>query len=217
MNIYLQCVTQITHLQFYAYICHRPNIPIKIDSHTSNKYLYINYHIMNICTFFQVPITGSHGLLIFDIDETLLTYPEITNEWWKKTFMEFYNTNGNNYDEADKQSLIKWITHTDTHAPQYTDKDGLFDLLKRAAKYKIICVSARSEEAREKTINNLSALNIPIHELYLVGDEHKSVIIKKLTENEKYDDIIFIDDLESNITDVATNIPCVTCYQFCGY
>lgn len=115
----------------------------------------------SITSFTSVKIDHNHCLLIFDIDETILQYPLITEQWWKETF-EYYYSQHKDYDLADQQCTEDWKAHIISELPSHTDREGFFHLLQKAKAFncKIIFVTARDPSLEAVTYDHLDHVGI---------------------------------------------------------
>jgi len=169
----------------------------------------------NIHTFDEIEIT-SKCTLVLDFDETIAKYDNISKQWWKERF-DFYYSIYADYDTADRMALEDWKKHIHIVNPSHTDKNGIFNLIKSATKYKCrtLCLTARSSILKEITIKHLEYLGIIIDEIHFSENMGKGHYLNGIINNE--DDVIFVDDSETNILDVLKNVTIarsVSCYQF---
>jgi hypothetical protein len=164
-------------------------------------------NIYNISNYDEI-IIEEKSLVILDIDETIFKFKNIDCQWWKDN-IENYEKLGYNNNEANNLIYDVWTTYIQENDPILLDKDKLLDLFDRIEKSNshLIMLSARTENIREITHNNLLKCNIKIDDSKLYFSKEKGYMINKLLE--KYDDyknIIFVDDLEKNILDVKNKL-----------
>jgi len=157
----------------------------------------INVH--KITNYDQI-IISQKSLVILDIDETILKFEGIDYKWWENEKKE--NSQENVYN--------KWIKYVTNNDPILLDQYQLFQLIKTIedTNSKLIIVTARLEKNRELTIQHLEKCQIKIDSNYIYFTKQKGAIINNLITNEyvNYDNIIFVDDLESNIIDVSFSL-----------
>lgn len=163
-----------------------------------------------------------NSLLVLDIDETILTYSGICNQWWKDHFNKYY-TKHNDYDRAEKESNADWKEYISTRYPLHTDKEGFFDLMERAKSLncKTIFVTARDADLEQLTHKHLQYLGIDLvvslADVYFTSGNNKGITIEKVIANNTYNEIIFVDDKSFNLKDVKEYFKdMVVCYKFDG-
>ncbi len=160
--------------------------------------------IIPITSFNQIELI-SKSLLVFDIDETILSFEDIDEGWWKKTFSKYYNQT-QDYDLADELSLKEWISYIEKAKPQLLDEVNFINLLNSARELEceIIMLTARRKFLFDVTISHLTHCNIDIdsESIYFnkdKGQELYDIVTKKYPT---VTNIIFIDDVMSNLEDV---------------
>ena len=145
-------------------------------------------------------------LLVFDIDETILTYKNINNEWWKNK-LEYYYKLTNNYELSEDFVMKDWIIHIHETEPQHTEINSFNELLnfiniinKNNNIIDIKFLTARDDVLKNITIKHLQKFlpqkNINIS---FTNGTNKSAYLQNITN---YDNIIFVDDLITNLQDV---------------
>lgn len=170
-----------------------------------------------INSFYKVPIEPN-SLIVIDIDETILKYDGICRRWWKERY-DYHFCIYKNHDVADKMCENEWKNHIKVNFPSHTDREGFFDLIERAKKLncKVILVTARDLQIKDITHEHLNYLDITGIEVYFSAGGNKAHVIENTIKenNEKYNDIIFIDDMDHNLRDVNEYFEdLVTCYKF---
>ena len=158
----------------------------------------INIH--QIINYDQITILHK-SLVILDIDETILKFDGINDEWWE---------NEKKQENLQQDIYNKWIDYVTNNDPILLDQELLFKLIKiiEDTNSKLIIVTARLEENRKLTIQHLEKCQIKINSRDIYFTKQKGEIINKLLTNKYFDynNIIFIDDLESNIIDVSNSL-----------
>lgn len=160
--------------------------------------------IIHISSFNQVELIP-RSLLVFDIDETILSFEDIDEGWWKKKFSKHYNQT-QDYDLADELSLKEWITYIENIKPQLLDQINFIKLLNLAKETncEIIILTARKKFLFDATISHLTHCNINIDCESIYFNENKGEELYNIV-TQKYPtikNIIFIDDLISNLVNV---------------
>lgn len=160
--------------------------------------------IIPINSFNQVQLVPN-SLIVFDIDETVISFEDINEGWWKKTFSKYYGQT-NDYDLADELSLNEWVTHIKNSKPQLLDEVNFINLIKQAKELncEIIMLTSRRKFLFDVTIAHIAHCNIDIDSDSIYFNENKGKELYDIVTSkyQKYDNIIFIDDVESNLEDV---------------
>lgn len=176
--------------------------------------------ISEITSFSQV-VLAEKSILIFDIDETVLKYDQINQSWWNTKIKHFYEI----YEDqhvANQKAHDLWITHVDITLPEYTDKNGFFDLVNKAHKINIpiIFITARPQYLDELTIRHLNHLNINVGDVYYTNRSNKGIAMENIIEINypNINEIIFIEDSQHNIHDVINHMSgknrTIHCYKY---
>ncbi len=169
------------------------------------------YNINLINDYSKINIIPN-SLVVFDIDETVIKFPELGKDWWKNKLAHYYAIY-NDYDKADISALEDWIEHVKINKPQMINKDSFIEFFDSALdnNCKIIFLTARNVKLRDLTYQHLIHLDIinhnKIHDIYF--NENKGEELKKILQKEEYSEIkeiIFIDDLEENLKDIYNNL-----------
>ncbi len=164
-------------------------------------------NIININTFDEI-IIKLKTLIICDIDETILKFDNINENWWKETFNNYY-LKSKNYDYAEAKTLESWTHYIKTNKPKATDYKGLSNLFDKIAQTesKLIFVTARENNLANITKNHFDCINISNfdYSIYHIGGIPKGEFIKSNIQTDTFAQIIFIDDLISNLESVYEN------------
>lgn len=169
-----------------------------------------------IHTFYSVDIS-QNSLVLCDIDDTVLVFPKYSDTFYKEAY-DYYTSIG--YNENLTKKLIKndWELYSSFKKPSITDKDGFFNLLDKIekTKSKLCFVTARSNSSEQKTINELTHVNIDCNKMpiYYTNATMKGNYIKQNINLLDYEHIIFIDDNDMHLENVKKEIPFITCYKF---
>jgi hypothetical protein len=131
---------------------------------------------------YDMIVIEKNSFVVFDIDETLIYFENITPLWWKKTFDKYYAL-FNDYDKADELALNEWESFIVSIKPKPIDITGLDKLIKQI----------------KQSDSDM---------IFITEDKGK--LIKELNINKQK--VIFIDDLQYNIDDVLLYNPDAKCY-----
>jgi hypothetical protein len=147
-------------------------------------------------------------LIVLDFDETIMQFNNFDNifDFWSDNFNKFYEES-NDYDDADNKAYNLWLSLTQ-HNNDYscTDYDGLNNLLHEITKSnnKIVIVTARDKNMDEFTRAQLDKLKINIPDIYY--SSNKSDVIMDICDGDAtIRNIVFVDDLYTNLDDVKEN------------
>ena len=173
--------------------------------------------IPKITKFSELPKI-KNGLYVFDIDETLIVFDEITDIWWKKNFEKIYaETNDLEYTTNKMNRLFQDIIKN--HKPRTTDIEGFRQLEEElyAENNTLILLTSRPKSLEAETYKQIAEL--PFHYTYRIYfSNEKGLELKKFLKTDNVDtnfeSIIFVDDKIYNIEDVRNECPEVTCFQF---
>lgn len=173
---------------------------------------------INTISTFKNVVLKFKSLLILDIDETILRYSKICENWWKHRYNIHYKTYGN-FSEADNACLLDWKAHIKSVYPVHNDKEGFFDLIDRAKnlKCKSIIVTARDNHIKQITYDHLNHLGINNINVYFTAGGNKAHLSDEIMKDEihHYDEIVIVDDKEKNLLDVRNHFgEKVKCYKF---
>lgn len=162
-----------------------------------------------IGTFRHVELSAEKDkpLILLDIDDTVIT--------WKRQYSKFVSES---MIELDTKTVYNYfIMLNDAEA---TDLDGFNDLVKRVkAKGGEVCfLTSRKPEHRSLTLQRLTAAGIENPEnynIYFVGSQmNKGTYIVKNLDLTQYGEVVFVDDLEMQLSSVKFMCPEVRLYQF---
>jgi hypothetical protein len=82
--------------------------------------------IHNINSFSQITRPKSNTLIVFDIDETIIGFPDIQKNWWDKTYtylLPIYKENTPKYTE------ILWNEYISNIKPKLLDPINLINFI----------------------------------------------------------------------------------------
>lgn len=164
--------------------------------------------MLTITNYSQIKIIPN-SLVVFDIDDTIMHFPEMDKTWWKRRFDELFVLH-QDYKKTDQYVLREWIHNAYNMDPQHIDEDEFFHLIDKlhANNCKIIFLTARGEQLRDITHEHFRKCNININNNDLYHNENKGDELKKIvfTRFPHIHDIIFIDDVKRNLDDVYNKL-----------
>ena len=161
------------------------------------------------------------SLVLLDIDETILFYENINERWWKEKVDYHVQLRKCDGPEAITHAAEDWFEHIQAHLPKPTDAVGLDDLLDRIRRTnsELRFITARNPKYKHITELHLSHLGLGglSGSVCYLGGASKGKYILNNIDTDKYDSIMFIDDLEHNIasvTDAMRDHARLETYQF---
>lgn len=187
--------------------------------------------VKTISSFDEVFLSRSKPLVLCDIDETLLQY--------HKRFFDILGEVTDKYDRGMIQhgmskKLVETLYHRDMKLqyiakleydkyiletpPVPTDREGFNRLLLRLylLNGELKFLTARGKQSEDFTRKHFTQIgvNYDDFDVHYTDASHKGEYIKKNISLGKYNDIIFIDDLDNFIENVQLHFPQIQCYKF---
>ena len=169
-----------------------------------------------ISSFNDVQITQNNTLVLCDIDDTILHYPECVNkclEFMKDFIHELTE------EEFNKDFNYFCNAYKTINKPTHTDYDGFMNMVRKikACGGKLLFLTARKKSFHDSTKKHLSQVGISyddndIH--YTNNTITKGEYIKQNINVDEWNEIIFIDDYLSYIKSVSDLFPQIICYNF---
>lgn len=159
--------------------------------------------IIPVDSFNQIEIIPG-SLVILDIDETVLTFPQMSKTWWREKINYYIKIYGDKLI-AEKYALDEWIHIAHTTNPNKLDFENQKHFFERVYKNncELIFLTARNQNLSEITYKHLE--HIGINKDHVVHfDENKGEKFYELI-SKCYNDInnvIFVDDLIINLDKV---------------
>lgn len=161
--------------------------------------------IKNIYSFSEINIIIPYSLIVFDIDETILRFPTIENDWWSKKYKELLPI----YKERTHYQIEKlWIKYISQAEPVLLDPINFKFFINKLKQNncEIIFLTARNLNLSKLTIEHLNKCNIVIDSSKIYYNKDKGYELKNIILNNYpyVKNIIFIDDLYENLSNVKS-------------
>jgi hypothetical protein len=149
----------------------------------------------------------ARSLVVFDIDDTLVNFPDYGMDWFKAKKALHEQTMSK--AEADQRTIQEWRAAVSALDPVAIDKEGFHAFCQRAETEDcdIIYLTARSETLKEATQRHLhNALGLVSEHVYF--GEDKGPALSKILESLPctYKRVIFVDDYVKNHVSVRTTL-----------
>lgn len=148
------------------------------------------------------------SLVVMDLDDTLISFPEIHATWWKDTKENYKLTVDD--ENADILTFQEWVAFMSSHIPEL-DKDAYIDLLEKVNKTDstLIIVTARKSYLEDITRTQLDQCGIDA-EIYFSHEKGK--LINSIRKKYKHIHLVFADDNINNVNDVKLHNPDASVY-----
>jgi hypothetical protein len=143
-------------------------------------------------------------LIVFDIDDTVLGYKEIAHDYFNKQLI-YHKKNISCENTIMNNAVNDWFNLVRKSTPHHMDEDGFIDLMRKISinESEHLFLTARNPKFKDITEKHLNKININYKNIYYVAGENKGEILKNIIKDyPEYNKIIFIDDMEKNLTDV---------------
>lgn len=159
-----------------------------------------------VATFAHVEVVPN-TLVLLDIDETILFYDGIDEDWWSER-IDYHATSSQCCNEtAMLLSIDDWFRHISCHHPRHTDRAGLDALLRSIedTHSHLLFITARNPKYKPITIDHLRRLGLQRVEdrVHYLGGWPKGDYIQTNIDTSSYARVVFIDDVSKNIASVA--------------
>jgi hypothetical protein len=143
-------------------------------------------------------------LIVFDIDDTVLGYKEFSHDYFHNQ-LKYHKKNTSCESTIMNNAINDWFNLVKTSTPHHMDEDGFFELMNKIDNNKSehLFLTARNPKFKDITEKHLNKIKINHKNIYYVAGGNKGEILKDIIKHyPEYNKIIFIDDMEKNLTDV---------------
>ena len=177
----------------------------------------LNPSVPKISNFSELPEI-KNGLYVFDIDETLLVFEEVSDVWWKRNFEKIYAETGDVEYASNKMNKI-FSEIVKTHKPRPTDIEGFKEIENMLGENNntIVFLTARPQSLEAETYRQIAELPIKYsYPVYFSSEKGLKMkwLLKTANSDKHFNSVIFVDDKIYNIEDVQKECPDVQCFQF---
>jgi hypothetical protein len=151
-----------------------------------------------------------NALIIFDIDDTLIRFPDLGKVWWNNKMRAFLKE-VDDPKEARNKTLSTWINHISVQTPEHINYESFKKFVARAIDKNcdIIFLTARDPKITHLTELHLGLCGIEFESEDLYHNENKGKAIADILKEPRFTDknnIIVIDDMLHNLENIANNI-----------
>jgi len=164
-----------------------------------------NKMIRQINSFSQIPFASKDKVLcIFDVDDTIMGYKEFANTYFGERISHYKQLHDNDIIAIDF-AVADWIEKVEQSTPHHMDYNGYYDLIEKINKTESrhFFLTARNPKFRHITEKHLEQINIKNPNVYYVAGKNKGEYLKNIIDKyEKYERVLFIDDVEKNLHDM---------------
>lgn len=166
------------------------------------RYMYMGWMTSIISSYKNIAIRPQ-SLYVFDIDDTLLHFPEFPRAWWKETTQKYKAICE---ATADDKAHDEWMRAVELRPGFACDKEGFLDIYHKIldSDGKVILLTARPASMKDLTLRHLREGLWEFDPGHVYFDKEKGQRLRKIVE-ENYKDvhhITFVDDYEKNIESV---------------
>ncbi len=159
--------------------------------------------IQQVNSFYQIPVT-ENTLVVLDIDETIMAFPNINKTWWRETYEKYFDST-NNKTAADNLTLEEWREYVRVNKPYLLDekkfKKFLGEIESKSAQ--LVLLTARDPIMTEITQLHLSHCELSISPDQVIHDENKGDALARIVQSYPHiTNIIFVDDFDKNLLSV---------------
>jgi hypothetical protein len=159
--------------------------------------------IKNISSFSQIDYIKPRTLIVLDIDETIMRFQQINEEWWD----DIYNKLLPSYKENTYIHVeLIWLDYVTNTKPILLDKDNFYIFFENIINKncEIIFLTARDKSSSLMTIRHLKECGIdaPPSKIFYSRDKGNELKYIVTTLYPNIQDILFIDDLEKNLVNI---------------
>ncbi len=193
----------------FDYIINNNSTFDNLKTHAEEFIRYKEKNINKIDDYSKISIIPN-SLVVFDIDDTLINFPELDKNWWYDRFKYNFDI-VKNKEEADKLTLEEWIHKVKIMTPIAINSNGFSTFADEILKQncKIIFLTARQIKIKELTEHHLKQCDIYIDSDSIFFSENKGEELFKILNQESYKnyfDIIFVDDMLHNLNNVYNKL-----------
>jgi phosphoserine aminotransferase len=170
-----------------------------------------------ISSFNDINITKKNTLILCDIDDTILYYPECISKCLE--IMQDLKIPFSTQEESKTEFNMLCNYYKIINKPTHTDYIGFINMVNKIKELnsKLLFLTARNKSSHNKTKEQLLHVGIScddndIH--YTNNVTTKGEYIQNNININEWDEIIFIDDYLSYIKSVNDIFPNIICYNF---
>lgn len=150
-----------------------------------------------------------NSLVILDIDDTIIKFPELGKQWWKNKFDEYMNLY-NDSEKADIETLEEWIRNVKIMKPEMINKESFNRFINDVFtnKCELVLLTARQIKIKDLTEHHLKHCEVVVDSSNIYYSQSKGDEINKLLNNRfiNIKSIIFVDDMQKNLMDAHKKI-----------
>lgn len=155
----------------------------------------------------QVP---KDGLVVLDVDDTVMLFKEMGRAWWAEREAELIALHG---PKVGRELVMRqWVHGAHLYTPVLTDPDEFPHFLQRVfnAGAHLIFLTARSEDLRDLTESHLSSCGVKVESKNVFFAREKGAALRSIVETQGFKNVVFIDDMEHNCESVYKEVREIT-------
>ena len=152
------------------------------------------------------------GLVVLDIDDTVIKFKEMGRHWWTQKEAEV----------GPKETMRIWVENAHIFNPVLTEPREVPEFINRVceADAHLIFLTARSAELKELTEFHLRSCGINTDIQHVYFSQEKGECLKSIVLAGEFKQVVFIDDMEHNVVSVLNalkNVCDIAAYHFHKY
>jgi hypothetical protein len=152
-----------------------------------------------------------NALIIFDIDDTLIRFPNLGKVWWNTKMNHFLEEMNGDSVKARNKTLTSWINHISLEIPEHINSESFSRFITRAKDRNchIIFLTARDSKIAHLTELHLGICGIEFESADLYHNEDKANALLHILEEPRFETkehIIVIDDMLHNLENIRNNL-----------
>jgi predicted secreted acid phosphatase len=155
-----------------------------------------------IQSFSQIHVIPE-SLVVLDIDETVLSYTNLSKKWWIDEINRQYLQTCN-FAEAEKRALSVWKQLVPSAIPISLDTHNRRQFIENAIAQgcQLIFLTARHPDLWEITQNHLNQIGIYNGERIFYDENKGTKMVEIIDMHNEFKNIIVVDDLMRNLNSI---------------
>ena len=158
------------------------------------------------CDSFRDIYIPDNALVVLDIDDTVVLFKEMGRSWWANREKELVLLHG--ATKGRELVMREWVYGAHIHTPVLTDPEQFPLFLQRIfdASAHLVFLTARSAKLRQLTEFHLTSCGITVESEQVYFSRDKGLTLKSIVCSGGFQDVVFIDDMESNLESVEKEL-----------
>jgi hypothetical protein len=160
-------------------------------------------------TSFRDVCIPKFGLVVLDVDDTVMHFKEMGRTWWANRETELVALHGPT--KGRELVMQEWVRGAHIYQPLLTEPDEFPQFLQRIfdAYAHLIFLTARSADLRDLTEFQLTECGVTVESENIYFAREKGAALKSIVQKQGFSEVIFIDDMEHNCESVYKEVASV--------